>query len=188
MPKCKHCYAKFEPKYFLQKFCLKNDNCIKAFSDFAKLESDKKKKKEVKEKKAKLKNEIMTLTDWLNLAQKTFNTYIRLRDKEKYCISCNKQLKAGNIDAGHFYSRKSHMNITFNEYNVNGQCSRPCNMDLSGDPLNYRVGLINRYGIEIVEELERICKITKKYTIEECQEIIKKYKEKIKILQKCIDI
>lgn len=162
---------------------MESDHCIKAFSEFAKLESQKKLKKEVKEKKAKLKSEIMTLTDWLNLAQKTFNTYIRLRDKDKCCISCNKPLKAGNTDAGHMYSRKSHMNITFNEYNVNGQCSRPCNMDLSGDPLNYRVGLINRYGIEVVEELERTCKITKRYTIEECQEIIKKYREKINQLK-----
>lgn len=182
--KCKHCRIKFEQKYFLQKYCMATDECIKAFSEFAKIESQKKLKKEFKEKKAKLKNEIMTLSDWLNLAQKTFNTFIRLRDREKRCISCNKPLKAGNIDAGHFYSRKSHINITFNEYNVNGQCSRPCNMDLSGDPLNYRVGLINRYGIEVVEELERICKVTKRYTIEECQGIIKKYKEKIKELNK----
>lgn len=30
MPRCKHCRAKFEAKYFLQKYCLKDDECIDA--------------------------------------------------------------------------------------------------------------------------------------------------------------
>lgn len=168
---CVICESEFTPYRTTQKVC--SNLC--AIKD-AKI-------KVAKKEKAKWKKEFMALSDWLALAQKTFNAYIRLRDANKPCISCGKPLREGNVDAGHFYSRKSHMNITFNEYNVNAQCSRPCNMDLSGDPLNYRVGLINRYGIEVVEELEKIAKITKRYTIEECEEIIKKYKKKIKELK-----
>lgn len=33
MPTCRHYKTKFDAKYFNQKFCLSDDECIKAFND-----------------------------------------------------------------------------------------------------------------------------------------------------------
>jgi len=124
-----------------------------------------------------MKKELLTVQDYLKLAQQVFNKWIRNRDKDKPCISCGKELKQGNIDAGHYYSAGGHYNVRFDEDNVHAQCSRPCNKDKSGDLLNYRKGLIERIGIERFEELEKKSQVTRKFTINELQEIIKKYRK-----------
>ena len=85
---CKNCSDKFTPKYFLQKFCLEKDECIKAFSTWVgeqnKKKIDKAMKQDIKERKEKL----MSHKDYIKLLQVVFNTYIRLRDKHLPCISC----------------------------------------------------------------------------------------------------
>ena len=118
----------------------------------------------------------------LKKAQKVFNEYIRLRDIKKYgtCISCGNKLKPGNIDAGHYYPAGHHFNIRYNPDNCAAQCSRPCNKDLHGNLPNYRVNLVKRIGEDRVKELDRIAHVTRKFTRKELQEIIHKYKKKIK--------
>ena len=86
MPRCKNCKDKFDQKYFLQKYCMKKDECIKAFAESAKKESIKKQRKALKAKKESLK----TITDYLAETQLVFNKYIKLRDKGKPCISCKR--------------------------------------------------------------------------------------------------
>ena len=167
--RCKHCKEKFEPLRFNQKYCL-NEECIRVWVDVEK-------QKQWKAKKTRLKKELMSLQDWLKLAQMTFNKWIRHRDKGINCISCGKEMKEGNIDAGHLWSAGGHSNIRFNEYNVNAQCSRPCNKDKSGDINNYRIGFVKRYGIEKLNEIDSMAHITKKWTIEELKELIDKYKK-----------
>jgi hypothetical protein len=135
--------------------------------------------KQWNKKKAKLKKDLMTASDWLKIAQTTFNKFIRLRDAGLNCISCGKPLKIGNVDAGHLWSAGGHSNIRFNEYNVNAQCSRPCNKDKSGDINNYRIQFVKRYNVEILDELDSIAHIEKKWTINELKEIVEIYKKKI---------
>jgi hypothetical protein len=153
----------------LQKFCLKEE-CIRVWVEVEK-------QKQWKAKKTRLKKELMSLQDWLKLAQMTFNKWIRHRDKGMNCISCDKPIKGGNCDAGHLWSAGGHSNLRFNEYNVNAQCSRPCNKDKSGDINNYRIGFVKRYGIEKLNEIDSMAHITKKWTIEELKELIDKYKK-----------
>jgi hypothetical protein len=178
--KCKACNTTFIPKYFNQKFCVDNDECLKAFSDYAKITKEKTERKEWTERKSKLKKQLLTVQDYLKIAQQVFNAYIRKRDQGKNCISCGKVIKDGNCDAGHLWSAGGHSNIRFNELNVNSQCSRPCNKDLSGDPNNYRIGFIQKYGKEKLEYLDSIAHAEKKYNIDELKELIKIYKEKLK--------
>ena len=169
--KCKYCRSEFIPYTSLQKNCF-HDLCVKAMI----------KEHEVKQwnkKKAKLKKDLMTASDWLKIAQTTFNKFIRLRDTGLNCISCGKPLKIGNVDAGHLWSAGGHSNIRFNEYNVNAQCSRPCNKDKSGDINNYRIQFVKRYNVEILNELDSIAHIEKKWTINELKEIVEIYKKKI---------
>ena len=123
--KCKYCKTPFQPITTLQKNCFE-PNCVTDWINETK-------QKQWTKKKAKLKAELMTVQDYVKLAQQVFNKFIRLRDAEKNCISCQKTLKVGNIDAGHMWSAGGHSNLRFNEYNVNSQCSRPCNKDKAGD-------------------------------------------------------
>ena len=174
MPRCKNCRQKFEPIRFNQKYCF-NEECVKAWVDYEKT-------KQWKAKKTQLKKDMMSLQDYLKIAQQVFNKYIRERDKGLPCISCGKELKDGNVDAGHLWSAGGHSNIRFNEYNVNAQCSRPCNKDKSGDTNNYRIQFVKRYSQEILDKLDLEAHVVKKWTIEELKELITTYKAKIKNL------
>lgn len=105
-------------------------------------------------------------------AQDVFNKWIRIRDKDERCISCG-----GNVEqAGHYFSSGHYSSLTFSEMNVNGQCVR-CNCFMHGNLIHYRMGLINKYGEKKVLQLEQDSNISlKKYTREELEYIIEKYK------------
>ena len=169
--RCKNCKEKFEPIRFNQKYCM-NDECVRVW-----VETEK--QKQWKAKKTRLKKELMSLQDWLKLAQMTFNKYIRHRDKGLNCISCDKPPKKAN--AGHFYSQGGHSNVRFHEDNVHLQCEH-CNSYLSGNLLNYRIGIEKRIGTARLIVLEVIAHETKKWTIQELNEIIEMYKRKLKEL------
>lgn len=169
MPRCKHCKKKFEPLRFNQKYCL-NEECVRVW-----VETEK--QKQWKTKKTRLKKELMSLQDWLKLAQMTFNKYIRHRDKGLSCISCDKPAKKPN--AGHYFSQGGHSNVRFHEDNVHLQCEH-CNSYLSGNLLNYRIGIEKRIGTARLIVLEVIAHETKKWTIDECKAIIETYKSKLK--------
>jgi len=167
--RCKNCKEKFEPIRFNQKYCLK-DECVRVFVQVVK-------EKTWKQTKAKMKNDIKTNSDWLKEAQKVFNQYIRLRDKNQTCISCGSKL-ASKYDAGHFYSMGGHKAVTFDEDNVHAQCVA-CNQFKSGNLINYREGLIKRIGEAKLNDLSQRANQTRKYTNDELQELIKTYKQKI---------
>ena len=167
--RCKNCKEKFEPVRFNQKYCF-NKMCVDAWIQEAKV-------KDWKKTKAKMKAELMTLQDYIKLAQITFNKYIRLRDKGNVCISCQKPPKKEN--AGHFYNANNHYNVRFDENNVHLQCEH-CNTFLSGNLINYRENLLKKIGAEEFNVLEGKSKVTRKFTKEEQKEIIETYKKKIK--------
>ena len=170
--RCKNCKEKFEPVRFNQKFCLK-DECIRVFVEDVKVKTWKK-------TKAKMKADLMTLQDYLKLAQITFNKYIRLRDKGNVCISCQKKPKKEN--SGHFYNANNHWNVRFDENNVHLQCEH-CNTYLSGNLINYGENLLKKIGEEKFNILNLEAKKTRKFTVQELKEIIATYKQKIKDLE-----
>ena len=168
--RCKNCKTKFEPKTFLQKYC-NNEECIRVFVEEAKAKAWKK-------TKAKMKNDLLTIQDYIKLAQQTFNKYINLRDKKLPCISCGKPI-TGRVNASHYFNANNHWNVRFNEFNVHSSCIT-CNQYLSGNLIEYRKGLINKIGEEQLTLLELEANKTRKFTIEELKEIINTYKKKIK--------
>jgi hypothetical protein len=177
--KCKHCKIKFEQKYFLQKYCLQNDECIKAFSIYAKEQKEKSKAKEWQKEKKVIKESLLTKKDYLNILQKVFNTYIRKRDEGKPCISCDKVLKPNDINAGHFYSLGAYPNLRFNELNVHNQCIE-CNLYKHGNVLEYSLRLPKRIGEENYNKLLELRNTPLQIDITEVQELIKYYKLLIK--------
>jgi len=105
-----------------------------------------------------------------------FSLYIRLRDKNKVCISCGK--KSDNKEAGHFYSR-SVLSLRWDGDNVNGQCVY-CNQNLKGNLPGYENGIIQRYGRGVLDRLERTSSMQVKFKIFELSDMIDIYEEKIK--------
>ena len=170
--KCRVCETLFNPFRSTQVVC--NYHCAQLYAD----ELNKKKElKDWKIKKAKMKEDLMSLSDWLKIAQTHFNTYIRQRDKDQLCISCQKPPLKKN--AGHFFNANNHYSVRFDERNVHLQCEH-CNTFLSGNLIPYRENLIMKIGIEEFEDLSKIANETRKFNIQEVKELINIYKNKIK--------
>lgn len=171
--KCKYCRSEFIPYTTLQKNCFDPD-CVTAWINDVKT-------KQWTKKKAQLKKDLMNTSDYLKIAQQVFNKYIRLRDQGLNCISCGKEPKKEN--AGHYFSQGGHSNVRFDEDNVHLQCEH-CNSFLSGNLLNYQIGIEQRIGADKLIELHARAHDIKKWSAEELKGIISVYKEKIKKIEK----
>jgi hypothetical protein len=112
---------------------------------------------------------IVSLPKLLAKAQKVFNAWIRERDRDKGCISCGAEI----TEAGHYRSQGHYSSLRFNEVNTNGQCVR-FNRYLHGNLIEYRKGLVKRYGEHKVLLLESIGGF-KKWSRTELEAIIKMY-------------
>jgi len=166
--KCKVCRVEFPPTKPLQQVC-----GFECALELAKDKRIKTVKKEVKEAKQKLKSR----SDWLKETQVVFNKYIRLRDQNDGCISCG-STSASSYHAGHYRSIGSAGHLRFNEHNCHRQCAA-CNTHLSGNLIRYRLGLIRKIGMELVEALESDNE-TVKWSIEEIKLLKAQFSAKIK--------
>lgn len=139
------------------------------------------KAKNWKEEKAKMKESVKTLSDYEAEAKRSFQKWVRLRDENKPCISCGNPSQEDRA-GGHFYSAGMYSGLMFNPDNCHSQCNTYCNKYLSGNLLQYRKGLINRFGIDFVENLDKLSNELRnyKYTQQELIDIKKKYDNKIK--------
>jgi len=167
--KCKapDCENMFTPFSTLTRACSPQCALI-----LVKIANEKAQRKDTRERKKALK----TLSEHTKEAQTPFNRYIvKVRDKDLPCISCNRH-HSGQYDAGHYRSTKTHPELRFNEDNVHKQCS-PCNRQLRGNIVEYRINLVKKIGLDRVVELEGKYE-PKHYTIADVQEIQKTYKLK----------
>jgi hypothetical protein len=82
-------------------------------------------------------------------------------------------------NAGHFFNANNHYSVRFDERNVHLQCEH-CNTFLSGNLIPYRENLIKKIGVQEFEDLSKIANETRKFNIQEVQELINIYKNKIK--------
>jgi len=115
-----------------------------------------------------VKESLKTASDYVKEAQTAFNAYIRIRDRNKSCISCGtaqgETVQGGKFDAGHYRSRGSAGHLRYHLLNCHSQCVK-CNRYLSGNVVEYRKGLIEKVGPERVERLE-MDNNPRKFTIE----------------------
>jgi len=101
-------------------------------------------------------------------AWKWCSKYIRLRDSIDYCRRAGLPLDTGivqcctcsaikqwkYVDAGHFISRGSGgaSGVYFDERNIAAQC-KICNAFYQGRTQEYRDYILNKYGQEVIDEL-----------------------------------
>lgn len=99
------------------------------------------------------------------------------------CISCSVYRPIEELQAGHFYSRVSDFTtgLLVCEENVNVQCV-PDNYYKRGNPQGYAVGLVRKYGVDILGKLEKAKKTPKRYSYKDLLKIEEELKEKIKEL------
>ncbi|WP_315336204.1 recombination protein NinG [Pseudomonas grimontii] len=139
-------------------------------------------RKDIKVRKERLKSR----GDHMREAQQAFNAYIRARDQAAghTCISSGKPLDwSGNaVDAGHYRSVGSAPHLRFDERNCHAQ-SKQDNRFLSGNAVDYRIGLIARIGQEAVDALEADQSV-RKYTVDEIKAIKAEYRVKTRELKR----
>lgn len=132
------------------------------------------------------KERLKTRGDHIKDSQQAFNEFIRLRDQiaGHPCISSGRPLDwSGNaVDAGHYRSVGSAPHLRFDERNCHAQ-SKQDNRFLSGNAVDYRIGLIARIGQEAVDALESDQSV-RKYTVDEIKAIKAAYRAKTRELKK----
>lgn len=183
MPRCKICKCKFVPRWAMQPTCLENDGACaveyaKQYNEKKRQKAEHKRKQDWAKEKKVLTEKSMKFSQWLNLLQKEVNTFIRLRDKDKVCISCAGWL-GKKYHAGHFYSVGSHPNLRFDEDNIHGQCEQ-CNIHFRGNQLEYRFHLPARIGMDKFEALEARKEVELKISVPDIKLKIQYYRAEIK--------
>jgi hypothetical protein len=179
---CKNCSIKFTPQYnAVQEVC--NFSCA---IELKKKRDAKKKTKEPVDFEAMEKRVNQpTREDEFQKTLKAFNSFIRARDKNRPCISCDKPAGAYRLTSGHFYPQGTYRNIALDERNAHGQCWYNCNKNKSGNLHEYRPRLIVKIGAEAVEQLDKDAQqLVAKYSIPELKELRAHFKQKTKELLK----
>ncbi|WP_434676206.1 recombination protein NinG [Pseudomonas sp. D3-10] len=184
--KCRvaECRASFVPAQPFQTWC--SPDCavviIRQRQEKQRKSFAQRERRDIKVRKEKLK----TRGDHMREAQQAFNAYIRARDQVAghLCISSGKPLDwSGNaVDAGHYRSVGSAPHLRFDERNCHAQ-SKQDNRFLSGNAVDYRIGLIARIGQEAVDALEADQSV-RKYTVDDLKAIKAEYRAKTRELKR----
>ncbi|KAA8698814.1 recombination protein NinG [Pseudomonas proteolytica] len=183
---CKNpaCRASFVPQRLGQAVC--SPKCALATVEVQKAK-EKKSLAQAGRREIKVRKEALKTRGYhIREAQQAFNEYIRTRDQAAghLCISSGKPLDwSGNaVDAGHYRSVGSAPHLRFDERNCHAQ-SKQDNRFLSGNAVDYRIGLIARIGQEAVDALESDQSV-RKYTVDEIKVIKAAYRAKTRELKK----
>lgn len=184
--RCPHCKGKLEAGQRIHPECI--DGYAEAQAAKAERAEAKKARAAAKVERAETrrrKEAIKTIPDLIKEAQVAFNAFVRARDAEKPCICCGQPLGAGDVggafDCGHYRSTGSAPHLRFHPDNAHAQ-RKVCNRWGAGRAVDYRLGLIQRIGLERVEALEAdnaVCKWTREGLIA----IRDTYRQKLKELR-----
>ena len=189
MPKCRYCKKKFDSFSSLDRFC-SYEHAIAYLATPEGVEKHRKVKAKMQRERITAKKEALkTKGEWTRDLQRVFNEFIRLRDSDQDCISCDasnaslaEKWRGGKWDAGHYRSTGSAPHLRFSEANCHKQCKR-CNNQLSGNIVEYRKRLIKRIGVEAVEAIEAN-QTPLRLTVEDIKAMLKEYRAKVRQLKR----
>lgn len=100
------------------------------------------------------KERAKTLSQLAKEAEYYVNRYVRLRDRNKPCVSCDRPANwQGQWHASHLKSVGANSALRFNLWNINKACSI-CNNYLSGNIGEYKARLPARIGQERFDFIE----------------------------------
>jgi len=182
---CSECREVFQPRNSLTKVCsyqcalkrVEAANTRKA-TQLAKKEESLR-KRDLRARKVAIK----PLSHWLGLTQTACNAYIRRRDENDGCISCNKPSTwGGQWHASHYRPAGNCSPLRFHPMNIHKACSE-CNNFKSGNLSEFRIKLIGKIGLDMVEFLESQ-NHPYKWDIDDANDVKAHYKEQFKLLKK----
>jgi len=119
----------------------------------------------------------------VRLADEVHSKYVRLKETENgcgVCVSCGEVKPYDKLDCGHFVGR-SFMSTRYWDKNTHIQCIS-CNRFHEGAKDEYALWLIKKYGVGIIEELNKKKREIKQWEPHELEELIKDRRAKIKEL------
>jgi len=117
-------------------------------------------------------------------AWEAFSKMIRARDEINgffRCPTCGYTKPIDQADAGHYISRVKKA-VMFEEMNVHAQC-RHCNRMQEGNHFLYRKWLVEKFGIERVEELEQRAQMTAGFKTADLLFMAQEYKTRTKAIK-----
>lgn len=192
---CRVCPTQFRPMSSTQVVC--SPECAREY--VKRREERKAEREKLRAEKAeradrrKRKRELMTVSEWIKVAQAAFNAYIRARDHDMPCISCGvtnpPERYGGAWDCGHFRSVGAAPELRFDERNAYRQCKScnggSANFAAKGETVRaeYRRRLIERVGLELVEWLEGPHE-PKHYSAAELEELAKDFRARRRELER----
>lgn len=161
-------------------------DCVIAHSKKGAKSSQEKRRKE---SDTKLRLELKTASQWRVEAQTAFNAYVRWRDRDQPCISCDAAGShegiGGYWDAGHYRSRGAARHLSFHLWNCHKQCSRD-NRYYGGHIVEYRRRLVERIGLERLELLENNNEVVR-HDIKYLSRIKKVFTAKLRLKKRLAD-
>lgn len=174
--RCPVCIEMYTPKRYGLRLtrCCENAGCRLDYAQGVRA-------KEASKESAKKKRDFLAndVAHQKKRAQKAFNEFIRLRDADLPCVSCDKPADwHGQWHAGHYKTTGARPDLRFNEDNCHKQCS-VCNNYLSGNLAMYRLELERKIGGHRLAALESVG-APAKYTAQDLARITKTYQGKIK--------
>lgn len=151
--KCRQCKTAFTPWSSLSIVC-----SVKCAIAYGKLKAQRREataRRKLKQYRHQQKKEFLAKdrSHQLRLRQSAFNAWIRARDHDQPCISCD--TSKGLMHAGHYRSVGAAPELRFNPWNAHNQCAQ-CNSTgmKSGNVVEYRIRLVWRIGVEMVDWIE----------------------------------
>lgn len=178
--KCRVCRADFQPSKPLQNVCGPECAIKQAQAKRAKAEriAQAVDRKTVKAKLAKLKPGYLEAK-----AQDAINAYVRVRDHEEGCISCDKGSHwHGQWHCGHLIPRGRSSFLRYDLRNLNKQCS-VCNGREGGQVAEHERGIILRYSQDRLDYLKSAPR-SRRYDDDYLIRMAKIFRKKTRILKK----
>ena len=181
---CPHCRKRLEEGQRI------HHECVEAWAIAQAAKGERKRAKEAraaaKVERAETRQRklaIKSRADWLAECQAIVNKYVRLRDKDLPCCSCDRPASwDGQWHASHYRSVGAASAVRFNLWNIHKGCSI-CNNHLSGNIANYRPRIIERIGVDRFEWLEGQNQLTR-YQVEYLQRFKEVMGKRLKRLEK----
>ena len=94
-------------------------------------------------------------------ADKAMSVYIRMKHADEHgyckCVSCGRIYRWQEVDCGHFIPRSRGASIRWVEENCHPECIG-CNRFSHSHLINYTLYMIDMYGREKIEELEKLAR------------------------------
>lgn len=149
---CKGCGSKFMPATSTQRAC--SLICAIALVEQAKAKKERAERLQEHRTDRVRREKLKTRAQWAKEAQEIVNKYVRLRDAELGCVSCDRPASwKGQWHASHFRSIGAAPGLRYHLWNIHKSCSI-CNNHLSGNLSSYLPRLIAKIGPEKVEWLK----------------------------------